>query len=191
MISMAQILQPASCGNVVLDHFTIEKNDIVAAIQNIPLGTYARLRINGEVAMSDTPMEYRTNSKFISESFGDVLIGGLGIGMVLMEIQNKDCIHSITVIEKSKDVIDIIASQLPLNKKVKIVNADVFDFKPELKYDVIYMDIWNYINRDVYRLEMKPLIAKYRRYLNPKKDNSMRGVYCWAAEEAKKGLRLI
>lgn len=33
------------------------------------------------------------------------------------------------------------------------------------------MDIWNYINTDVYKDSMKPLISKYRKYLVSKEED--------------------
>lgn len=48
----------------------------------------------------------------------------------------------------------MIQKQLPLNEKVKIINEDVFNYKPTQKFNTIYMDIWNYINKDVYENEV-------------------------------------
>jgi hypothetical protein len=184
-MSLCDVLQPMSQGCAVIDHFEIEKGNLQAMMQGIPPGKYTRLKINGSVMMSDTPMEHRTNRPFIWSCFGDVLVGGLGIGMVLMEIQDKEDVNSVTVVEKSPDVIEIVGEQLPLNHKVTILQGDVFDFKPTQKFDVIYMDIWDSINSDVYHEEMKPLIARYRRYLKPKNENPNRHVSCWAQPNAK------
>lgn len=86
-----------------------------------------RLSRRGSVVMSDTMMEKRTNREFCDEAHGDVLVGGLGIGMILMAIQDNPAVNSITVLEKHQEVIDMVAQQLPLNKKVKIICADVFE----------------------------------------------------------------
>ena len=56
--------------------------------------------------------------------------------------------------KKNKEVIELIQKQLPLNEKVKIINEDVFNYKPTQKFNTIYMDIWNYINKDVYENEV-------------------------------------
>ena len=68
-----------------------------------------------------------TNMDFCCNAYGDVLIGGLGIGMIILAIQDKSKVKSITVIEKNQEVIDIIAPQLKFNDKVKIICADVFE----------------------------------------------------------------
>ena len=67
---------------------------------------------------------------FCTHAHGDVLIGGLGIGLIILAIQDNPEVHSITVIEKNQEVIDMVATQLPLNEKVKIIQADVFLWKP-------------------------------------------------------------
>lgn len=74
--------------------------------------------------------------------------------MIILAIQEKETVKSITVIEKNKEVIELIQQQLPLNEKVKVINDDVFNYKPTQKFNTIYMDIWNYINEDVYENEV-------------------------------------
>ena len=74
--------------------------------------------------------------------------------MIILAIQEKETVKSITVIEKNKEVTELIQQQLPLNEKVKVINDDVFNYKPTQKFNTIYMDIWNYINEDVYENEV-------------------------------------
>ena len=188
---MAELLQNGQCGEYRLEHFTITDKDLVAKVRSgIPNGTYISLKHRGEVVMSNTPMEQRTNLEFVSKAHGKVLIGGLGIGMIIIAIQDKPEVKQITVVEKYPEVIELVKDQLPLNSKVNIVNDDVFEYKPLFKYNAIYMDIWNYINKDVYECEMKPLIARYRRYLVKKKEDEQRYIDCWCKYQAKKGIRI-
>ena len=86
----------------------------------------------------------------------------------------------------------MIASQLNFNDKVNIICADVFEWKPEhgVRYDMAYMDIWNYINEYIYKNEMQPLKRKYVRYLRKKSENPNRYNKCWAEYQAKTGRRL-
>ena len=192
-LDMANLLEDKKVGDWELDHFTIGERDIIGLVQGISPGTYVRLMHEGEVVMSNTDMEKRTNADFCRKAYGDVLIGGLGIGMIILAIQDKPEVKSITVIEKNQEVIDMVASQLKFNEKVKIVCADVFEWKPDrgVKYDVSYMDIWNFINKDVYENEMKPLKRRYARFLGNKKENPNRYNKCWAEYEARNGRRLI
>lgn len=187
---MAEILEDRKVGDFELSHFEIGKNNMYAIWHGIPCGKFIGLMHRGSVVMSDTEMEKRTNSEFVRNAHGKVLIGGLGIGLILLAVQDKDEVKNITVIEKSREVIDLVANQLPLNDKVEIVNADVFEYSPTEKYNTIYMDIWNYINQDVYREQMRPLISRYRKYLVPKSEDENRYIDCWCKYQAKNGIRI-
>lgn len=189
--NLSNILEEEVKEDYAINKFTISKNNIRAKLEGIPQGEYVTLTCKGEVIMSNTPMEKRTNAYFIKNTHGDILIAGLGIGLIVLAIQNKKEVKSITIIEKSSDVIDLVAKQLPLNNKVKIINADIFNWKPkDHKYDVIYLDIWNYINSDIYEKEMKPLKERFKGYLKSKSESPNRFIKCWAEYEAKNNIRL-
>ena len=188
--NMTEILKDGKAGDFELTHFEIGKNDLYAIFHGIPCGKFIKLTHRGEVVMSDTAMEKRTNRDFVVKAHGNVLIGGLGIGLILLAIQDKEDIEQITVIEKNKEVIELVGNQLPLNSKVNIVNDDVFEYKPLFKYNTIYMDIWNYINENIYNDQMKPLISRYRRYLVPKSEDENRYIDCWCKRQAKNGVRI-
>ena len=189
---MADLLEERQIDSWKLEKFTIDRNNFRAMIEGISPGTYVRLLHNNKCVMSDTPMEKRTNMDFYCNAYGDVLIGGLGIGMIVLAIQDKPEVKSITVIEKYQEVIDMVASQLDFNDKVRMICADVFEWKPEkeVKYNVSYMDIWNCVDEDVYEKEMKPLKRKYARFLRSKSENPHRYNKCWAEYQAKTGKRL-
>ena len=190
---MLSLLEERDGGNGwKIQKFRIKSNDFRAMRDGIMPGTYIRLTHNGECVMSDTNIEKNTNREFCSKAYGDIIIGGLGIGMIIMAIQDKPEVKSITVIEKNQEVIDMVASQLDFNEKVNIICADVFEWKPErgVKYDMAYMDIWNWINEGVYKKEMQPLKRKYARFLRSKDINPNRFNKCWAEYQAKNGIRL-
>lgn len=192
-MDLSEYLKPRRTGDWEIDTFDIShKKDFHAIIYGIPDGRYVRLRHKGEVVMSNTLMEQRTNRFFCCNAYGDILIGGLGIGMIIMDIQDKESVTSITVIEKNQEVIDLVASQLPLNSKVKIICADVFTWKPDkgVKYDCIYLDIWNYVNREIYKKEMLPLKRKYCHFMKSKEESPKRFTECWAEWYAKNNKRL-
>lgn len=184
------ILKDRKCGEFQLSHFEIKPDDLYAAFHNIPYGKFVKLLHNGELIMSDTEMERRTNMDFVRAAQGNVLIGGLGIGMVLLAIQDKPEIKSITILEKYTEVIELVGNQIPFNDKVKIVEADVFNYKTKKLFDTIYLDIWNYINKKVYREQMLPLIRKYREILVPIEMNPSRWLDCWCSYEARNGIKI-
>ncbi len=189
-LDMAEILNEGQIGDYALKKYTIERGNFAVAMQRISYGTYISLTHHGSIVMSNTDMEKRTNDFFVCRAHGDVLIGGLGIGMIILPIQDNPKVNSITVIEKSQEVIDLVSPQLPLNNKVKITHDDVFTYKPDRKYDCIYMDIWNYINSDIYKNSMTPLKRKYGHYLKPISESPRRFNLCWAEYEAKNNRRL-
>lgn len=185
---MGKILKDKQIGNFKLSHFTVDNNDSYAMFHGISPGNYIRLTHCGDVLMSNTPMEKRTNKDFVTNAHGKVLIGGLGIGLILLAIQDNPMVDKITVVEKNQEVIDLVASQLPLKDKVEIICADVYDYIPEGLYNTIYIDIWSYINKDVYYDQMCPLMGKYERYLDIGDENSY--LDCWCMYEAKHGIRI-
>lgn len=188
---MSLILKDGQVGDFKLQHYDISDNNFYAIVRcGIPPGRYIRLINRCDCVMSDTPMEKETNRDFVRNAHGNVLIGGLGIGLIILAIQDKEDVKQITVVEKNREVIELVGKQLPLNSKVNIVNDDVFEYKPLLKHNTIYMDIWNYINKDVYNKQMKPLISRYRRYLVPKTEDENRYIDCWCKRQAKNGERI-
>ena len=163
---MPSILHDKKQGNAAIEHFTVWEHDFRAIYRDglEPNKEYVRLMIDGEIMMSDAPMEKETNYEAVSEAHGDVLVGGLGIGLILLPMQEKEEVKTITIIEQNQNVIDIVGSQLPLNDKVKIIHADIFDHNPTRKFDCVYLDIWPDICTDNAD-GMKMLIKKYSDYL--------------------------
>ncbi len=122
-----------------------------------------------ELMMSDTPMERQTNLDFIRASKGDVLIAGLGIGMVLWPLIYKEEVKSITVIEIHPEIIKMIEPIFaPLAEeqrtKLDIICDSIFDWQiPKwAMWDTIYFDIWNNICGDHYD-GMKVLHRRFSR----------------------------
>lgn len=116
--------------------------------RHVPAGTYTGLYRGGEPIMTDTPDEIRDHRRFMRTATGNVLIAGLGLGMVLQGCAVKSDVKSVTVIELSKDVIQLVEAHYkakPFGHKVTIVNADIFDWKPEkgVKFDYAWFDIWD------------------------------------------------
>lgn len=122
------------------------------SFRQISVGDYVKLYVDGVLMMSDTDMEKRTNIDFIKNAHGDVMIAGLGIGLILHNLEEKvktGEVTSITVYEKYQDVIDLVApyyKHLPLTIKC----ADILEYVPPKNetYDTIYFDIWPTISTD-------------------------------------------
>lgn len=123
---------------------------------------YTRLFIDGELWMTDAEFECSTNRDFVHRASGDVLIAGLGIGLIVQPLLEKQQVRSITVLERSADVIALIGP-LYQNPKLTIVHADVKEWQPPKKaYDFIYFDIWSNVPNEDNKPEIRALRKRYR-----------------------------
>ena len=131
-------------------------------------GTYTRLMRDGTLVMSDTPAEIESNLDFIEQAEGDVLINGLGLGWCIEALFQKDEVRTITVIEKSEDVIKLVGqhylNKCPGDKELIIICDDAFTYKPKKnkRFDAVWHDIWDNYSPDNLP-EMKRLHYKYGR----------------------------
>ena len=133
--------------------------------RSVPPGTYKRLLHKGlfaDTVMSNTPDEIRDHSEFIYEAKGDVLINGLGLGVVLEMILPEPEITSITVIEKDEEVISLVAPSFENEEKLTIIHADALEYTPPKgkRYNAVWHDIWTNITSDNLE-DMKKLHRKY------------------------------
>ena len=188
---MCEVLQEKQQGVARLQKFKAE--GFWALRQGIPTGEYIRLLVNGELMMSNTPMEKRTSASFVCNAEGDVLICGLGIGLVILPLLESEKVKSITVVEKYQDVIDCVLPQIKeydTENKLTVICEDCFKFKTDKRFDTVFIDIWANINSDIYKEEMKPLKRKYRNLLREGRQ-TLDNVYVWAEYEAKHDCRLV
>jgi len=135
--------------------------------RTIKPGRYKKLVRNGSIIMSNTPAEIDDLLYFVFESAdrgGNILINGLGLGVALIAILKYKNINTITVIEKSEDIIKLIAPSFVHDKRINIIHADAFEWKPPkgMRYNVIWHDIWKDICSDNLP-EMTKLHRKYGR----------------------------
>lgn len=159
----------ATSGNWSIQSFEVPKEDFSQFIslfktgRGVPAGKYKRLVRGGTVVMSNTPDEIRDFSHFTRRAKGSILINGLGMGCVVKVLLEKPEVTRITVIEKSEDVINLIAPYFK-DQRLVIINADAFEHVPPKgeKYNFVWHDIWDYITSDNLP-EMTKLHRKYGR----------------------------
>jgi len=181
-------------GNFIINHKKLDEEFIehekimsifshsYGETRDLEPGTYVELRQvypqedepdrYGEVIMSDTPMERRTNRMFVEVAHGQVLVAGLGIGMVLWPLFQSEKVEGVTVIELEPDVISMVEPVFrPIadetGKGFKVIEASIFDWPlPKgMMWDTIYFDIWDTISGDNWS-EMKKLNRRFSRRLN-------------------------
>lgn len=177
---MTRVVPEGRLNQARIEHFDVSKDDaILFALMSqgradISPGRYARLMIGDTVWMSDTDMEQRSNSAAVGHAHGDVIIGGLGLGMVALAILRKPDVRSVTIIEKHAEVILLVEEALrraitgTQSAGLVIWHADVATWEPRVinvhRFDYVYLDIWPHICVDDYE-EHKRLRRHYRRWL--------------------------
>ena len=125
--------------------------------RNISEGDYTVLyRKFGESwlnIMQDTQQEYGEHDWLVERMSGDVLLGGLGIGMIHIPLLDSDDVTSVTIVEKEQDVIDLVWEHCAREVRFRIVHADINTWTPpekvdedgnpiETRWDVVWMDTW-------------------------------------------------
>ena len=105
---------------------------------------------NGNEWMTLTPVDLDTCEEAIAKARGKIVTFGLGLGYYAYMASEKADVESVTVVELSKDVIRLfekhILPQMKNRHKIKIVNADAFEyaekFMPGEHFDVAFVDTW-------------------------------------------------
>ncbi len=121
---------------------------------------------DGNEWMTLTPADTVTSREAIAAARGRVVTFGLGLGYYAFHAANKPSVESVTVIEKSPDVIGLFEERLlplfPHREKIRILRADAFDYAehdaPRERYDVAFVDTWRDASDGCpMYLRMKPL----------------------------------
>jgi len=161
-------------GNWKVERFEVTEEDekfqrlraLFSAGRYVPAGHYTRLTHNNHVVMSDTPDEISDVMSAVWNAKGNVLINGLGLGIVTNAILQKPEVEHVTVIEISLDVIALVAEHYKtrFGNRLEVILADAFEWKPPKGkwYNAVWHDIWNDICSDNLA-EMHKLHRKYGR----------------------------
>ena len=105
---------------------------------------------DGNEWMTLTPVDLDTCTEAIDAAHGRVVTFGLGLGYYTYMVSEKESVESITVVEKSREVIELfkkhILPQFPNKDKVSIVLADAFEYAekqmPAENFDLAFVDTW-------------------------------------------------
>ena len=118
---------------------------------------YPAVLENGNEWMTLLPNEIESMRLDIDKVSGNVVTFGLGLGCFAYMASLKDEVKSLTIVDKSDEVIDLfktyILPQFKTKDKIKIVNMDAYEFvKKEMKdthFDYAFVDIWHDISDGV------------------------------------------
>lgn len=159
-------------GDWEVAHYTNTTTDkqwqIYLAMKNEAHANYCVLLKNNcpMPIMQDSEGEYREHQWLWNNATGDVLIGGLGIGMVNEFLINAPNINSVTIIENSQDVIDLVWPHCAKDNRFTLIQADIETWTPPANshWDVMWFDTWcsdNALTADEYEVLMTNKYSSY------------------------------
>ena len=109
----------------------------------------AALERHGSTWMSMTPFELESQEIGVRMARGHVLIFGMGMGWSAAASALNPDVTMVTVVERDRDVLALhnelkIFEQLPAaaQTKIRILQADAFDYLPDASVDLLMADIW-------------------------------------------------
>jgi len=172
--------------NIVIDSEKYTASDQLKNFYNIKndFEIFSDVYLNKEdkTIMCTTEFELLTNKPFLDNANGDVLIFGLGLGLIVFPILNDTDITSITIIENDESIIEYIGNKIleyDTDNKVTILSGDGYNYHTYMdqneKYDTIFLDFWVELNKE--NIEEITLVKEnYRSFL--KDGNSILMSWC-------------
>jgi len=118
----------------------------------------------GGIWMSDTPMEQEALRIPSLVARGDVLIVGLGLGLLptLIKIRNE-MVDSITIIERNREVANLVYNKIKSRKSSLLLNdGESYLSVPGRKFDFIFIDVWGSITAPMKEIDHWTELAKGR-----------------------------
>jgi hypothetical protein len=127
-----------------------------AEMPNIVVGTYGEAEVEYIDFEESYKLSYKgvpwmgTDKYFIAGkdllhsqfdlAYGDVLLTGLGFGILAKALCQKPGVTSVTVIELNQDVIDAYLTHNELDEKMVIVKDDASHYTPDREFDCLLPD---------------------------------------------------
>lgn len=101
---------------------------------------------DGRVWMSASPMELESQAPHVEAAVGDVVILGLGLGVLAYNLMQKPEVTSVTAIEKDAELIEhfpefSMNARWPNLSKLHIIHADALTWKG--RAETVLADIWS------------------------------------------------
>lgn len=115
-------------------------------LKSIPL---TMLKINKVTTMVDDPLHWMGMKLLAKHSKGNVLVGGLGLGLVAHALAENTDGREITIVDTNKDVLVLVTPYVTkawadANRNrgnLRIRHGNVFN-QPLRAYDIVILDIW-------------------------------------------------
>jgi hypothetical protein len=174
-------LPEGKSGTWEIKRFEVKKEDLVRQLfsmansgRYVPEGVYTGLFRKDDdnrytTIMSDTPDEINDHWQPINKAEGDVLIAGLGLGVVLNALAKKKEVNHITIVELSTDVLTLVKKHYEVKYpgKITFIQADILTWKPpqDIHWNYAWFDIWDNLSIDNLP-EMAKLHRKFTRFVD-------------------------
>ena len=102
----------------------------------------------GMPIMQDSEAEYNEHQWLWDNATGDVLIGGLGLGMCHQPLIDNPDVTSVTIIELEQDVVDLVWDDCVKDDTFSVVVADFETWTPPegSSFDTVWGDTWLFDN---------------------------------------------
>lgn len=145
-----------------------------------------KLVYEGGTWMTDYPIEQIQIDHHLEAMHGDVLVGGLGLGYAAVKLCERDEIESVTVIELSQDVINLVAPHVA-HPKLTVICADLDKWVVdqaklgERWFDFAFYDTWQSDGEGTFHHTVIPLRTN--------SEGLVGGVACWNEDIMRGQLR--
>lgn len=143
---------PSSIPHVVIKEGSSGPVDIINHGKNIAL------YYNGDRWMSyeqNNDMEMKELYSSYDLAYGDVLVSGLGFGILALWLCSKPEVNSVTVVEISEDVIKLFKDANVVPEKLNIINDNMITYNTDIEYDVLLLD---HYERQLFEWRLKDII---------------------------------
>jgi hypothetical protein len=106
-------------------------------------------------------------------AYGNVLVSGLGFGILALWLCSKPDVLSVTVVEFSQDVIKLFKDSNSIPDKLKIVNMDIRKYNTDTEYDAILLDHYEKETFDFILDDIEKISSKIKH----------KSIWAWPLEE--------
>lgn len=164
-------IPPGTSGEWRLEQFTVAARDSTDERPHWARdasGTYTRLLCDDVLYMTDLYAELYTQRVAIEQAHrrgGEVLVTGLGLGLVADAMLESTAVERVTIVEASDDVIHLVGRHLARTHgdRLRLVHADAFDWTPapDARFTVGWHDIWPTPQDPLALDEARELEARY------------------------------
>lgn len=112
------------------------------------------------VWMTDMPCEQVQLDRHLPDLHGSVLVGGLGLGYAVTKLAERDEVSEIVVVERSPEVIELVAKHLDDRGKMQVVENDIHAYVAscDRTFDCAFYDTWAPDTLGVFFEEVVPLL---------------------------------